>query len=265
MHPILFHIGGVPVHTYGVMGAVGFLVAALTILRRTRALFLNRDHVVDVIFWTSLASLVGARVLYVLQNPQAVDGIGSWFNLRAGGLVFYGALLTGVPVAALVARWRRIPFLLFMDVVATAAPLAHGLARLGCLGAGCCWGGPTALPWGVTYSHPLTDAPHGMALHPTQAYEALGLFAIAGIAAWRYPRRAWDGEILGIYLLGYAVLRFFVEMLRGDARGWFLEGWLGPTLSSSQGVSLLVVAAALGVMAVGYRRARRVAPVDPAA
>ncbi|MBW1877487.1 MAG: prolipoprotein diacylglyceryl transferase [Deltaproteobacteria bacterium] len=257
MHPILFHIGDIPVFIYGVQGALGFIVVTLLILRRSRALFLNRDKVVDVIFWTSITAVVGARAVFVYQNLDALQGVGDWVNIRAGGLVFYGALLTGLPVGALLVWRHRLPFYAFTDVVATALPISHAISRLGCLAAGCCYGTPSVLPWAVTYSHPLTDAPHGVSLHPTQLYAALYLFAIGAACNWFYNRKSFDGQVMWLYLVLYAVARSLNEVVRGDVeRGWFLEDWLGQTLTTSQGLSILLACAALGVFWWGARRAK---------
>jgi phosphatidylglycerol:prolipoprotein diacylglycerol transferase len=258
MYPILFHLGDVPVYTYGVQGALGFIVVTLLILRRSRALFLNRDKVVDVIFWTSITGVVGARAVFVLQNPEATQSVADWFNIRAGGLVFYGALLAGLPVGALLVWRHKLPFYAFTDVVATALPIGHAISRLGCFAAGCCYGTPTDLPWAVTYADPLADAPQGVPLHPTQLYAALYLFAIGGVCNWFYARKAFDGQVMLLYLVLYAVARSLNEVVRGDfERGWFLESWLRQTLTTSQGLSILLACGAIAVFWWGARRARR--------
>jgi len=259
MHPILFHLGSFGVHTYGVMGALGFLAASYVILRRSRAMYLNRDRVVDIIFWTSLAAVVGARAVFVFQDWGRLHGPMDWVNIRQGGLVFYGALLFGLPVAAWLIKRYSIPFYAFMDIVATALPLGHGFARIGCFTAGCCYGRTTSLPWAVTFTDPGSAAPLDVPLHPVQLYEAAGLFALAGLCAWVYARKRFDGQVMLTYLLGYAVLRTITKAFRGDARGWFLEPLLGHTLSTSQGLSILVAIAALGVFLWDARRARTAA------
>src|SRR5678815_3767384 len=144
-----------------------------------------------------------------------------------------------------------MPLFALADIFATALPLGHAIARVGCLMAGCCFGKPTSLPWGVTYSDPLTPAPHGVPLHPTQVYEALYLLVIFGVCNWFYPRRRFDGQVMALYLLMYAAFRTLNEFLRGDGtRGWVLESLLGPTISTSQGLSVLVAVIALVVFVV---------------
>ncbi len=243
MHPILFELGDFPVHTYGLMGMLGFLLVVFVLLRRARQLFLNLDKVVDTIFWTALSGLIGARGLYLLQNPEAVQTLGQVFQIRQGGLVFYGALLLGLPVAALLVWRHGLPLRAFLDALATALPLGHGVSRLGCFFAGCCYGRPTELPWGIVHHHPLADAPAGLSLHPVQLYEAAALIGIGVVLNLLYAKKRFDGQILLLYLALYAGARLLVETFRGDASRGFL---LGEWLSFSQGVSLLV-----GLLAVG--------------
>jgi phosphatidylglycerol:prolipoprotein diacylglycerol transferase len=236
------------------MGALGFAAASFVGLRFARARGVAVDAVIDVVFWSSLAALLGARGLYLLQTPGSWQGIGSLLLPRGGGMVFYGGPLVGLPVAAWWVWRARLPVGVVLDMFGLAAPLAHALARLGCLAAGCCWGAPTGLPWGVTYTDPLAPGPHGVALHPVQAYEAAGLAVIAAWAAWRAPRRAFEGELFVGWVGAYAVLRLATETLRDDAS----RGFWGP-LSTSQWISVGALAA-LAVAAVVARVSRRPAP-----
>lgn len=257
MHPVLFEVGGVSVHSYGALGAIGFLAVCAIALVRGRKLGIEPENIADLIFFTALLSLAGSRLLFVWQNPEVVE---TWFdvvNYRKGGLVFYGALLVGIPVGTGFMWWKKLPFLATWDIFATAMPLGHGLARVGCFLAGCCWGLESAVPWAVTFEHELAPAPHGVALHPVQLYEATALFVVAAILNLAYARRRFDGQILGAYLLAYAAVRTVTELYRGDAtRGFFLPELLGETLSYSQGVSVGVALAGILVLAVGSRLGR---------
>jgi phosphatidylglycerol:prolipoprotein diacylglycerol transferase len=227
------------------MGALGFIVGSLWGLRFARSRGVPGDVVVDMVFWSALAGMIGSRALYLLQTPGSWHGIGSLLHPRGGGSVFYGGPLAGLPVAAWIVWRAKAPMGVMLDAFGLSAPLAHALARLGCLAAGCCWGAPTDLPWAVTYEDPLAPGPHGVGLHPVQAYEAFGLAVIAGWAAWRAPRRAWDGELFAGWVGAYAALRFCTETLRGDAA----RGVYGP-LSTSQWISLAAgVALAVGLAA----------------
>jgi phosphatidylglycerol:prolipoprotein diacylglycerol transferase len=256
MHPVLFRVGDFAIHSYGAMGAIGFLAVVFGALRRAEALGWSRDRVVDVMFWSALAGIVGARGLYLLTNPDQFHSLGDAINVRTGGLVFYGAMLTGFPVAAWLIRRAKLPYFALMDVFSTVLPLGHAISRVGCLFAGCCFGKPTDLPWGVTYTDPLAMAPHDVALHPTQVYESAYLLVIFAIVNEFYPNRKFDGQVTLLYLTLYPLFRTLNEFLRYDAtRGWFMEGTFGPTISTSQAISVLIAGVACGVFLVGAKSA----------
>ncbi|MCA9571656.1 MAG: prolipoprotein diacylglyceryl transferase, partial [Myxococcales bacterium] len=238
MHPILVDLNGFAIHTYGAMGALGFLFTAFTALWRGRKLGIAAERMADLIFWSALIALVGSRIVFLVQNP-VFSSPWDWVNLRTGGLVFYGAILFGVPAGSLLIRRYGMPFFATWDIFAAAFPIAHGFARLGCFAAGCCYGSPFDGPWAVTFTDPKSVAPHDVALHPTQLYEAGFLFALGAVLQVVYAKKPFHGSVMLVYLLGYAAGRAVVEMYRGDAsRGYFLPEVLGSLLSYSQGISL---------------------------
>lgn len=247
MHPILLHVGSFELHSYGAFGALGFLVGAFFGLRFTDREGIDRDAMIDVIFWSSIAAIVGARALFILQNPDVFPSPSAWFNLRTGGMVFYGAPLLGLPVLVGLLWRHQLPAWRVLDGFGIWLPLAHAFSRVGCVLAGCCFGRPTDLPWAVTYDHPRSLGPLDVAVHPVQLYEAAGLVLISTIAARLDPKRRFDGQTFLTWVGGYAVLRFFTETLRGDPD----RGTIGP-LSTSQAISVaaLVLVAAL----VAWRR-----------
>lgn len=256
MHPILFDIRGFEVHTYGVMGALGFLFTAITALIRGHRMGIPNERMADLIFWSAVAGLIGARVVFVAQNPGAFEHWTGWMNFRTGGLVFYGAILFGIPVGSLL-MWRfKMDFFATWDIFGAAFPVAHGIARLGCYAAGCCHGLPWAGPWAVTFTDPRSVAPLDVPLHPTQLYEAFALFAIGAAMQVLYVKKRWHGQVMLAYLVLYAIARAVVEELRGDAsRGWFYPDLFGELLTYSQGISVILAVLAVVVFGVLARRA----------
>ncbi|MEZ4237977.1 MAG: prolipoprotein diacylglyceryl transferase [Myxococcota bacterium] len=258
MHPVLFWIGSFPIHGYGAMGALAFVVGAgICLLRGTRQ-GMDRERLADVIFWMAITSLLGARVVFLLQNPQYVHSVADLFDMRGGGLVFYGSFLVGIPVGFALMRRYRLPAFAVWDIFATAFPLSHAISRIGCFLAGCCYGLPTDVPWAVTFPADQPLAPPGIPLHPTQLYEA-GALLLIGLATNLFHRhRKFDGQVFLLYLVLYAIARAALESFRGDVdRGWFLPEVFGEALSFSQGMSVVFAGVALVVFFWGARRQAR--------
>jgi phosphatidylglycerol---prolipoprotein diacylglyceryl transferase len=124
------------------------------------------------------------------------------------------------------------------DIFAPGLALGHGIGRLGCFAAGCCWGKPTHLPWAVTFTSEstTTGVPLNVPLHPTQLYEAFAEAIICAVLIWRLNKPHADGRVIGLYGLLYGVVRFAVEFVRDhDA-----SNPLGGPFTLEQWISLLV-------------------------
>ena len=194
VHPVLFDMRAFAIHTYGAMGAIGFLFVAITALWRTRRMGLEMERTADLIFWSAVIGLIGSRVVFIAQNPAGFDSLWSMINLRTGGLVFYGALLFGAPAASLLLYRFKFPFFATWDVFAAAFPIAHGFARLGCFGAGCCYGAPYDGPTSVVFTDPMSAAPLNTPLYATQLYEAGFLFVLGALLQllyWKKPSKTF--------------------------------------------------------------------------
>jgi phosphatidylglycerol:prolipoprotein diacylglycerol transferase len=256
MLPRLFHIGGYSQATYGVLVALAFLVALSVIARLAKRAGLNSDAVVNLGIVCGLSAIVGAKILmYLVDIPYYVQNPGEIFSLsslQAGG-VFYGGLIGALIAAVVYMRRQHLPALPTADIFAPGIALGHGIGRLGCLAAGCCWGKPTTLPWGVTFTNPvahdLVGVPLDIKLHPTQLYESAAEFVIFGILYWRIRRRHAPGAIISLYLILYSTVRFLVEFVR-DHPGE--PNPFGGPLNTSQWISLAL--AALGAAYVMRRR-----------
>jgi phosphatidylglycerol:prolipoprotein diacylglycerol transferase len=232
MHPTLLSIGPLEFHAYTVMMALAFLVGVLLPVRENYKL--EKPYPITPVagLWVYFGALIGARAYWVLQyDDTPIRHLYTALFFWQGGLVFYGGLIGGVLGAVLYLRANRVPILPIADIVLPYLPLAHAIGRIGCLLNGCCWGAPTRLPWGVSYpkSHwgayaqQLEDklissaAPHTLPVHPTQLYEALGLFMIFLVMRHRYKRPHPTGAMMLLYPFLYGVLRFITEMFRGDS------------------------------------------------
>lgn len=224
MFPELFRIGGLAIHTYGLMIAIGIILALVVVKKECQRLGVNGDKVVDILFWGIWAGIIGSRVFYILYFPEEFkNNFIEVFKIWKGGLVFHGGLIAAVPVVIYLFKKNNIPVTKTLDAVGLGIPLAHFFGRLGCFFAGCCYGEICYFPWAIRFTHPLTIAPKNLPLHPTQLYEAfLNLLLFIVLFSLRKKIKK-TGMMFGIYLIGYGSIRFFVELFRGDPRGIYLN------------------------------------------
>ncbi len=265
-----------PIHSFGVMVALGFLAALWVALERGRREKLAKTVIWDV--WTGalVGGVLGARLLYVVEhwdffarNPAAVPAI--W----KGGLVWYGGMAGAALVVLVYLRYRRQPALPVIDAVIPAAMVGLAFGRIGCFLNGCCFGRMTSLPWGVSFPRfggcehfhsalaqqfsPAFDhqvatlgldpsMPASDAVHPTQLYSSAAALIIFLLLTTYYPRRKRSGEVFWLMLVLYGTARFLVEGLRTNT-----AVWMG--LSLAQVMSLVTVPFALGVFLHRRRQA----------
>jgi len=218
--PTALSILGLPIRWYGLILLAAASVAFVVGRREARRHGIRDDVFADAVFWVAIASLVGGRLLYILQNELAMVAVDPVHAVMVwqGGLSFYGGLIGGLIALVVFARRRGLPPLAVFDVAAPAAAIGQAIGHLGCLVGGDSYGIPTDLPWAVVYRNAGAMAPQGIPLHPTQAYEAilLGLL-FAGLWLGRERLgRVGDGAVASAYLLGLAAIRFGLFYLRDE-------------------------------------------------
>jgi phosphatidylglycerol:prolipoprotein diacylglycerol transferase len=262
MYPEIFHISFL--HTYGVLVAIAFLVALWVTGKLAKEAGLKADDVQNLGIYCAIAGIIGAKVMifivdmpYYLRNPREFFS----FSIFQAGGVFYGGLLAALGVAWWYMRKTKLPPLATADVFAPGLALGHGIGRIGCFMAGCCWGVECERPWAVTFTNPvaheLVGVPLGRPLHPTQLYEAAAEFIIFGVLYWFIRKPHAKGAIISLYLALYSVVRFVVEFFRYHEQG---NLWGGP-LDTSQWISLVLFAAGMTyfLRASGRRHAQAAA------
>jgi phosphatidylglycerol:prolipoprotein diacylglycerol transferase len=232
----------------------------------------NRELLASCFTWTAVGAIVGARLLYIFTNLDQYDSIGSWFDLRSGGLVAYGGFLGGFVTALAFWRIKKIPLLPFADVAVPT--LASGLmfTRVGCYLYGCDYGRPfegSAPSWlqsagtfpkwdgeaypafacdqtingSPAYQHHLQEYPDlmaerlsSLAVHPTQIYESVAGLVLFVFATWLLMHRKFRGQVLVTVAGLYGLWRFLIEYLRDDPERGFAFGF-----STSQLISLALI------------------------
>jgi phosphatidylglycerol:prolipoprotein diacylglycerol transferase len=188
------------------------------------------------------------------QNPRLLFSLDF---LRSGG-VFYGGLIGAVLAGFFLMRRWKLPWWKTADACAPGIALGNFFGRQGCFSAGCCWGKPTRLPWGVQFTeagHEITGVPTGVHLHPTQLYESFVMLAVFFFLLWLHKKKKFNGQVILAYVVLYATVRFLIEFVRDDPRGdiWGLTTITG--LSTSQLIGLVVGISALILLIFRWRRA----------
>ena len=227
MHPI-FHVFGRELPAYGLLCALGVILALAVSLARVRGRGLRVDAAF-VVFTGALAfGLAGALVFYGVVTYGFAGLVSMLAGKKPLGFVFYGGLVSGLAAVVALMRILRLPFDDYAREMLPALPLAHAVGRIGCFLAGCCYGIETDSFPGVRY--PADHVTGGARLFPVPLLEAA---ILAGIffALCSLPRKRGLSP-LRLYVFLYAPARFLLEFLRGDAiRGAFLG------LSTSQWIS----------------------------
>jgi phosphatidylglycerol:prolipoprotein diacylglycerol transferase len=245
MFPVIVSIGDFPIHTYGVLLALGFAAALFTAIALGKEAGIGSDDIGDICLVALITGLVGGRLLFVAVEWDQFAGDLPSILLRRDGFVFFGGLLLAIPSTILFVKRRGLALPVVADMMAPAVALGHSIGRLGCFAQGCCHGGPCE--WGVTFppDSPASIAFGGIPVHPTQIYESLVLLLLFGSLLKFRGSKPFAGAVFLVYLASYAVIRFGIELLRADDRGFYAVG-----LSVSQWISIAVFLATL----IAYRR-----------
>jgi len=247
---------GIPVFGYGFMMFVGFSTATLLAARRVTTLGLPSDIIWDMMMWLLIPGLIGARVIYLSQNwqnvmagKQGLEQLTALVALWDGGIVFYGSIIGGVIGLFAYCRVRKLDPIAMCDVIAPSLFIGSGFGRIGCFLYGCCFGHACSLPWAVQFPRDSltferlvqrgTVSPEAMQtipLHPTQLYSSAASFLLAGLLAWVFRHRRFDGQVIALAWILYPVNRYVLEVFRNDE-----PARLGTGQTFSQLMSLALV------------------------
>lgn len=254
--PYLFSIGSFQLRYYSLMYIVAFAFVYFIVLYRIRSenYEYNAEIIQDYMVWAILGVIAGARLGYALfynfdyylQHPLEIflpfDFSHGMRFTGLSGMSYHGGVI-GVAAASLYfCRRRKINFWRFADLFVPAIPLGYTFGRIGNFINGELFGRVTSMPWGMYF--PL-DATHKLR-HPSQLYEAffegIFLFAVLWIAK---GKKHFDGFLLGIYICGYGLVRFFIEFFREPD---YHLGFVVSSLSMGQVLCLIMIAGGAAIM-----------------
>ncbi|MEZ4235172.1 MAG: prolipoprotein diacylglyceryl transferase [Myxococcota bacterium] len=308
MWPTLFHIQGaagpIDVNTYGLFIALAFSAAFLIIHLRARRAGVNPDQLLLGYVAAAVGGMLGARLLYAVSVDWERTISDPMSLLSCSGFAVYGGVLGGAVAVLSWAAANKLPLWKLADLAGPAVVIGNGIGRFGCFFAGCCHGAiaPTpqnpvgllpaaftggqiwlsrTFPFVTLEFHGGVGRIHDVPLYPTQLFEALAYTTLAVFLAWRWTRRKFDGQIIGLALVLQPPIRMISEALRADQRGYVLSwevsekvaAWfpgmsqageqLGAHIvgiTTSQGIGLLMMVAGAVILV-----ARRHAGVDTTA
>jgi len=252
--PVLVTIGGLKIHWYGIMIAIGLYVAIQVALREAARRGMNRDQLMNVALLAAVLGIVGGRLYYVVQNNPSfywhhpAEIIAVW----QGGMAFFGAMFGGA-VAVAISAWRwHIPFWSLLDVGAIGMTIGQAIGRIGNIINGDIVGYKTN-GWGFEYTNPNTFGPLNVPVQPASLYELLISLALF-VLLWNLRTRVRpEGMLAMIYIVLYSVSQFFIFFVRDNVV--VLGG-----LKQAQVTSLVVIAITLPVIAYLLRKERLAGP-----
>lgn len=276
MNPVIFELGPFALQWYGVFIVGGAVIAAWLSSRYAGRAGENPDHIWNLLAWTLVLGIIGARLYHVFSSPadgggwayyreNPIEAINFW-NGSFRGLGIYGGLIGGT-LAVVLYTWRnRLNWLKYLDFIAPNVLLAQAIGRMGNFVNQELYGPPANVPWAfhinprypcmvpdnlpagvqVCGSANLTEetlawySTHGF--HPTFFYEAgwnLLMFGLVTFLIWRFGHKLRRGDAVFLYLIAYPLGRFWVEMFRPDA-------WTIGSLATAQWIAIAGVAIGVG-------------------
>jgi phosphatidylglycerol:prolipoprotein diacylglycerol transferase len=221
MHPIFLQIGFLEIRYYGLMYALGIMIAiqGITAWFKKKRYKIDEEALVNVILWTFVGAILGARLYYVLFNlDYYLQNPGELLAVWHGGLAIHGGIIGGFLAGYFLCQKERIRVGFLADAAAPFIMLGQALGRFGNFMNGDAHGVPTNLPWGMIFpagtpagdQYPLTPT------HPTMLYEMFLNF-IAFIILYRLREKNYkEGALFAIYIICYAVNRTIVSFFRAD-------------------------------------------------
>ena len=278
MHSILIQFGPLTIYSYGVCIALAFLVAIATAAARARRYGWRAETAYDTCLYAMIASLIGSRLLYVLENPCEFASA-PWEALMVwkGGLSYYGGVIAAVIAGAVYLRMRRLNVVEGFDLLIPSVALGHSIGRIGCFFNGCCFGTVCASPLAVVfpegspaYSYQLYEvgiiragSRYSLPVHPAQLYEALMDLGVFIVLSLMLPRKKFHGQVFLLYFVLYGAGRFFLEFLRADNPA--VAFWGSMAINVPQLISLAALLVPTVVLVVaGARNRKRVVRCSPA-
>jgi phosphatidylglycerol---prolipoprotein diacylglyceryl transferase len=238
MYPVLFHIGGFTMNSFGVMMALAFISAGFIAHWQFKKRGVRPDFIYGLLIAAVIGGLLGSKINYLILHPSEWPGN----LLSGGGLVWFGGLFGAIIAVVIVTLLSKERLAAVMDAGALAVSVGYAVGRIGCFLRGDDYGTPTSLPWGMAFPKGLP--PTTVKVHPTQLYETLASLVIFALLLWVFsPRFKREGPLIFVYAVLAGIERLLVEYIRTNQRYEF-----GLTVQQYVAIGMIVV----GVVGAWY-------------
>ena len=262
LSPIAIDLGFFAIRWYSLAYIAGILIGWWYLLKLIAhpGAPMARRHADDMVFYATLGILIGGRLAYVLfYQPAILESPIEILKLWEGGMSFHGGVI-GVSLGIWwLARKHGLNWLRIHDYVACCVPFGLFFGRLANFVNGELWGRVTDVPWAVVFPG---EYAMGLPRHPSQLYEALlegvVLFCVLAWMFWKTQARYQPGKLVGTFLLGYGLSRFFVEFFREPDEQLGTLSW---GLTMGQTLTLPMILGGVWLVATAKGRRRRIEPV----
>jgi phosphatidylglycerol:prolipoprotein diacylglycerol transferase len=259
----LIEIGNFSVKWYGLLIAVGFLLALIYAFRRASDFGINTDKMVDVVLVATLLGFVGARLYYVVFSDRAAEYFANPLTILEvwkGGLGIYGGIIFGLGFGVLMCKLKKVNPRAMLDMASLGFLIGQAVGRWGNFFNQEAFGSNTDLPWGMSgtvIQSGINGSGYNAAgyVHPTFLYESLwNLLGFALINLLIYPRKKFNGQVAMTYFAWYGFGRMLIEGLRTDSL------YLGNSnIRVSQLVAALCFVVFTALIVINLDRARKLA------
>lgn len=247
--PYSFNLFGLEIYFYGVIIALGFILAALYCAKRAKEFGLSSDELYELVIWLIPTCIIGARLYYVLfkldyfiANPDRI------FALRDGGLAIYGGIIAGIIVGIIWCRAKRIRVFAVADLTAFGLLIGQSVGRWGNFINREAFGAQTEVFCRMGLTVPGFET---LYVHPTFLYESLwNLLGLIVLHIWsKKGKRKYDGQVFWLYILWYGLGRAWIEGLRTDSL------YIGSTdIRVSQLLAIVSAVVSLAILIINARK-----------
>jgi len=265
MHPVLFKLGPLEIRAYGLMLAIAFLLGIWLSVQRAKKKNVDPNQIMDVSVLIIISAIVGSRLLYVLFHLEEFRG--HWLDtinplqsngqIGIAGLTMLGGVILSFITVLIYLRVKKLPFLVFADIILPLFALGEAITRLGCYLNGCCFGLPCE-HGGFCVTFP-PDSPAGamfgaVPLYPTQLYQSFYGLLMFGLKLLADKKFRYTGFQLHLFFILYGIGRFTIDFFRYYEESMIIGSIAGKAISLNQGISLVFILLGIGLILWNHRK-----------